>query len=78
MQLYAKITKLGWLDSFNGNWVFRNVIDEIDKFLKAGLEKCNIGVQLLELLIVEIDKAGYADNARPLTKVFYFVNKMLI
>lgn len=68
IQLYAKITKLGWLDACNGSWVFRNVIEEIDKFLKAGLEKCIIGVQLLELLIVEIDKAGYADNARPLTK----------
>jgi hypothetical protein len=31
---------------------------------KAGLDKCIIGVSLYELLIVEVDKAGYADNAR--------------
>ena len=68
MQLYAKITKLGWLDAVNGSWVFRNVTEEIDKFLKASLEKCLIGVQLMELLTVEVDKAVYADNARPLTK----------
>jgi len=69
IQLYSKLTKLGWLDSLNStHWVFRDVIADIDKFLKAGLEKCIIGVNLLELLIVEIDKAGYADNARPLTK----------
>ena len=68
IQLYSKITKLGWLDSLNSAWVFRDVIAEIDKFLQGGLEKCIIGVQLLELLIVEVDKAGYADNARPLTK----------
>ena len=69
IQLYSKLTKLGWLDSLNStHWVFRDVIQDIDKFLKAGLEKCIIGVNLLELLIVEIDKAGYADNARPLTK----------
>ena len=30
----------------------------------AGLDKCIIGVSLYELLIVEVDKAGYADNAR--------------
>ena len=49
-------------------WVFRNVMDEIDKFLGQDISKCIVGVDLLKLLIVEVDKVGYADNARPLTK----------
>ena len=68
IQLYAKITKLGWLDSLDSQWVFRNVMDEIEKFLGQDITKCIIGVDLLRLLIVEVDKVGYADNARPLTK----------
>ena len=43
-------------------------MDEIDKFLGQDISKCIVGVDLLKLLIVEVDKVGYADNARPLTK----------
>ena len=35
IQLYAKITKLGWLDSYDGDWPFRNVVDDVEKFQKG-------------------------------------------
>ena len=33
VSLFAKITKIGWFDSYKGEFVFRNVIEDISKFL---------------------------------------------
>ncbi|KAF7236684.1 Exportin-7 [Varanus komodoensis] len=65
IQLYARITKLGWFDCQKDEYVFRNVITDVTKFLQDSVEHCIIGVTILSQLTNEINQA---DTTHPLTK----------
>ncbi|KAF3848418.1 hypothetical protein F7725_014915 [Dissostichus mawsoni] len=65
IQLYARITKLGWFDCQKEDYVFRNVIADVTRFLQDSVEHCIIGVTILSQLTNEINQA---DTTHPLTK----------
>ncbi|NXF27730.1 XPO7 protein, partial [Rhodinocichla rosea] len=65
IQLYARITKLGWFDCQKDEYVFRNVINDVTRFLQDSVEHCIIGVTILSQLTNEINQA---DTTHPLTK----------
>ncbi|CAM4730296.1 unnamed protein product [Leuciscus chuanchicus] len=65
IQLYARITKLGWFDCQKEDYVFRNVIVDVTRFLQDSVEHCIIGVTILSQLTNEINQA---DSSHPLTK----------
>ncbi|XP_034047742.1 exportin-7-like [Thalassophryne amazonica] len=65
IQLYARITKLGWFDCQKDEYVFRNVIGDVTRFLQDSVEHCIIGVMILSQLTNEINQA---DTTHPLTK----------
>lgn len=48
--LLAKITKYGWFDYYKEEQVFRNLVDDVHKFLQGSVEHCQIGVQILSQL----------------------------
>ncbi|XP_074108338.1 ran-binding protein 16 isoform X1 [Cotesia typhae] len=66
--LFARISKLGWFDSDKDDYVFRNVVGDISKFLQGSVEHCMIGVQLLSQLTCEMNQISEADANRSLTK----------
>ncbi|PSN46003.1 Exportin-7 [Blattella germanica] len=66
--LFARISKLGWFDSDKDEFVFRNVVTDITKFLQGSVEHCMIGVQLLSQLTCEMNQISEADANRSLTK----------
>ncbi|XP_066902464.1 exportin-7 isoform X5 [Halyomorpha halys] len=68
VSLYTRITKLGWFDCIKDEFVFRNVINDITKFLQGAVEHCMIGVQLLSQLTCEMNQISEADANRSLTK----------
>ena len=37
LQLFARITKLGWFDVQEEEYVFRNVVSDVTKFIQVGL-----------------------------------------
>nr|XP_029506295.1 exportin-7 isoform X9 [Oncorhynchus nerka] len=66
IQLYSRITKLGWFDCQKDDYVFRNVIADVTRFLQQdSVEHCIIGVTILSQLTNEINQA---DTSHPLTK----------
>ncbi|CAB1352222.1 unnamed protein product [Coregonus sp. 'balchen'] len=65
IQLYSRITKLGWFDCQKDDYVFRNVIADVTRFLQDSVEHCIIGVTILSQLTNEINQA---DTSHPLTK----------
>ena len=54
--LYSRITKLGWFDSEKDEFVFRNVITDVTKFLSGSAEQCMMGIQLLSQLTCEMNQ----------------------
>jgi len=66
--LFARITKLGWFDSKEEEFVFRDVIQDVTKFLQGSADHCMIGVQLLSQLTCEMNQISEADANRSLTK----------
>jgi len=66
--LFARITKLGWFDVKEEDFVFREVIQDVSKFLQGSVEHCMIGVQLLNQLTCEMNQMSEADANRSLTK----------
>ncbi len=66
--LFARITKLGWFDTKEEEYVFRNVIADVTKFLQGSAEHCMMGVQLLSQLTCEMNQISEADANRSLTK----------
>ncbi|XP_046658965.1 exportin-7 isoform X2 [Homalodisca vitripennis] len=66
--LFSRISKLGWFDSDKEEYVFRNVISDVTKFLQGSVEHCMIGVQLLSHLTCEMNQISEADANRSLTK----------
>ena len=76
--LFARITNLGWFDSKDDDFVFRNVIGDITKFLQGQqADHCMIGVQLLSQLTCEMNQVSMKNNCNFVnfsqnTKVFSF------
>ena len=76
--LFARITNLGWFDSKDDDFVFRNVIGDITKFLQGQqADHCMIGVQLLSQLTCEMNQVSIKNNCNFVnfsqnTKVFTF------
>ena len=71
--LFARITNLGWFDSKDDDFVFRNVIGDITKFLQGQqADHCMIGVQLLSQLTCEMNQVSMKQ------KLFNFVNNSQI
>uniref|UniRef100_A0A8C7V2Z8 Exportin 7 n=1 Tax=Oncorhynchus mykiss TaxID=8022 RepID=A0A8C7V2Z8_ONCMY len=73
IQLYSRITKLGWFDCQKDDYVFRNVIADVTRFLQDSVEHCIIGVTILSQLTNEINQLNLclhvqADTSHPLTK----------
>ncbi|RWS31317.1 exportin-7-like protein [Leptotrombidium deliense] len=70
VQLYARITKIGWFECDQEDFVFRNVITQIQSFLQASgsVEYCIIGVQLLSQLTCEINQINGNEASRSITK----------
>ncbi|XP_073748744.1 exportin-7 isoform X2 [Callorhinus ursinus] len=74
IQLYARITKLGWFDCQKDDYVFRNAITDVTRFLQDSVEYCVIGVTILSQLTNEINQVSAtaflieADTTHPLTK----------
>ncbi len=66
--LFARITKLGWFDTKDEQYVFRNVISDVTRFLQGSADHCMIGVQLLSQLTCEMNQISEADANRSLTK----------
>nr|XP_032289090.1 ran-binding protein 16 isoform X8 [Drosophila virilis] len=53
--LLAKITKYGWFDSYKGEFIFQNILEDVKKFLQGSVEHCTIGVQILSQLVSEMN-----------------------
>ncbi|XP_044761440.1 exportin-7 isoform X1 [Coccinella septempunctata] len=66
--LFARITKLGWFDSHKDEFIFRNVVNDITKFLQGSVEHCMIGVQLLSQLTCEMNQISEFEANRSVTK----------
>ncbi|XP_018901722.1 exportin-7 isoform X2 [Bemisia tabaci] len=66
--LFARITKLGWFDCEKDVYIFRNVVNDVSKYLQGSVEHCMIGVQLLSQLTSEMNQISEADANRSLTK----------
>ncbi|PIK61768.1 putative exportin-7-like [Apostichopus japonicus] len=65
IQLLTRLTKLGWNDNKKDDMVFRNVVEDVSKFLQGSVEHFIIGVQLMSQLVAEMNQP---DNIRPLTR----------
>ncbi|XP_053407063.1 exportin-7-like [Mercenaria mercenaria] len=69
VQLFSRITKLGWYDIIKDEYVFRNVVTDVGKFIQSGsTQHVMIGVQLLSQLVVEMNRVTEAEASRSLTK----------
>ncbi|KAJ8316811.1 hypothetical protein KUTeg_004715 [Tegillarca granosa] len=69
VQLFARITKNGWFDIQEDDYVFRNVVTDVTKFIQSGsTQHVMIGVQLLSQLVCEMNQVSEADASRSLTK----------
>ncbi|XP_064465819.1 exportin-7-B-like [Ornithodoros turicata] len=70
VQLFARITKLGWFDTAEDkeDFAFRNVLHQVQSFLQGSVEYCMVGVQLLSQLTCEINHVTEAEANRSLTK----------
>ncbi|XP_017780137.1 PREDICTED: exportin-7 isoform X3 [Nicrophorus vespilloides] len=68
VSLFSRITKLGWFDTHKEEYVFRNVVSDISKFLQGSVEHCMIGVQLLAQLTCEMNQISDVEANRSLTK----------
>lgn len=61
--LLAKITKYGWYELYKEDYVFRNVVEDVKKFLQGSVEHCMIGVQILAQLTVIMDQVTETDSS---------------
>ncbi|KAL3864345.1 hypothetical protein ACJMK2_006036 [Sinanodonta woodiana] len=69
VQLFARITKLSWFDINKDEYVFRNVVTDVGKFIQSGsTQHVMIGVQLLSQLVCEMNQVSEAEASRSLTK----------
>ena len=73
MKLFGKITKYSWFDSLpkeNGetSYSFRDILQDITKFIQSSTEQCIIGIRLLSELVVEINHMDEIEMNRSITK----------
>ncbi|XP_041371289.1 exportin-7-like isoform X1 [Gigantopelta aegis] len=69
VQLFARITKLGWFDINKDDYVFRDVVIDVGKFIQSGsTQHVMIGVQLLSQLVCEMNQVSEAEASRSLAK----------
>ncbi|KAI1278048.1 Exportin-7 [Halotydeus destructor] len=70
VQLYARITKLGWFETDKDEYPFRTIIPQIRPFLQAegSVEYCIIGVQLMSQLTCEVNQISGNEASRSITK----------
>ncbi|XP_076102861.1 exportin-7-like [Mytilus galloprovincialis] len=69
VQLFARITKLGWFDVQDEGFVFRNVVSDVTKFIQSGsTQHVMIGVQLLSQLVCEMNQLSEAEASRSINK----------
>ncbi|XP_017472351.1 PREDICTED: exportin-7-like [Rhagoletis zephyria] len=65
--LFARITKIGWFESTKEDeYVFREIIPHITPFVQGNVEFCNIGVQLISNLVIEMNQPSSQDANRSL------------
>ncbi|XP_017704927.1 PREDICTED: ran-binding protein 17 [Rhinopithecus bieti] len=60
IQVIAKITKLGWFEVQKEQFVFREIIADVKKFLQGTVEHCVIGVIILSELTQEMNLVDYS------------------
>ncbi|XP_048190081.1 ran-binding protein 17 isoform X3 [Perognathus longimembris pacificus] len=60
IQVIAKITKLGWFEVQKDQFVFREIIADVKKFLQGTVEHCIIGVMILSELTQEMNLVDYS------------------
>ncbi|XP_005619273.1 ran-binding protein 17 isoform X1 [Canis lupus familiaris] len=60
IQVIAKITKLGWFEVQKDQFVFREIIADVKKFLQGTVEHCIIGVIILSELTQEMNLVDYS------------------
>ncbi|XP_077922989.1 ran-binding protein 17 isoform X3 [Halichoerus grypus] len=60
IQVIAKITKLGWFEVQKDQFVFREIIADVKKFLQGTVEHCVIGVIILSELTQEMNLVDYS------------------
>ncbi|XP_069855304.1 ran-binding protein 17 isoform X1 [Dipodomys merriami] len=60
IQVIAKITKLGWFEVQKDQFVFREIIADVKKFLQGTVEHCVIGVMILSELTQEMNLVDYS------------------
>ncbi|KAM9104813.1 ran-binding protein 17 [Megaptera novaeangliae] len=60
LQVIAKITKLGWFEVQKDQFVFREIIADVKKFLQGTVEHCIIGVIILSELTQEMNLVDYS------------------
>nr|KAG5695795.1 hypothetical protein BaRGS_013393 [Batillaria attramentaria] len=69
VQLFARITKFGWFDVSKDEYIFRNVVTDVGKFIQSGsTQHVMIGVQLLSQLVCEMNQVSESEASRSLTK----------
>ncbi|XP_071044353.1 exportin-7 isoform X2 [Parasteatoda tepidariorum] len=68
VQLFARLTKAGWFDTYKKEHVFRNVISQLSGFLQGSVDYCVIAVQLLSNITCEINQISEAEANKSLTK----------
>ncbi|GFQ72460.1 exportin-7 [Trichonephila clavata] len=68
VQLYSRLTKVGWFESNKKEHVFRNVIGQLSGFLQGPVEYCVIGIQLLSQVTCEINQINESEANKSLTK----------
>uniref|UniRef100_A0A8C0K690 RAN binding protein 17 n=1 Tax=Canis lupus dingo TaxID=286419 RepID=A0A8C0K690_CANLU len=63
IQVIAKITKLGWFEVQKDQFVFREIIADVKKFLQGTVEHCIIGVIILSELTQEMNLVSLPSNS---------------
>ncbi|EAA09181.6 AGAP004535-PA [Anopheles gambiae str. PEST] len=56
ISLLVKITKLCWIDMYEQEYVFQNILQDVKEFLGGSVDHCVIGVQILSQLTVEMNQ----------------------
>uniref|UniRef100_A0A8C6R759 RAN binding protein 17 n=1 Tax=Nannospalax galili TaxID=1026970 RepID=A0A8C6R759_NANGA len=60
IHVIAKLTKLGWFEIQKDEFVFREIIADVKKFLQGTMEHCIIGVTILSELTQEMNLVDYS------------------
>jgi exportin-7 len=72
IQLFANVTKYGWFDTLPRDgenvFIFREIIEDVSKFIQSSTDKCIIGVRLLNDVVVKINNMDEIGMNRSLTK----------